>query len=68
MIHNRPTRQLPTQRHPSWRWTRGISGTREMQTISSELFNDERREWTWNADDYLRELKSIHEEIEGQYA
>ncbi|MGA3405662.1 MAG: AsnC family transcriptional regulator [Candidatus Bathyarchaeia archaeon] len=42
--------------------------TREMQTISSELFNDQTKEWTWNADDYLRELKSIHEEIEGQYA
>jgi len=38
-------------------------GSREMQTISSELFNDLTKEWAWNMDEYLSRLNSIRDAI-----
>ena len=38
-------------------------GSREMQTISSELFNDLTKEWAWKMDEYLSRLNSIRDEI-----
>jgi len=35
--------------------------TRKQQTISSELFNDQTKEWIWETDRYLGTLKSLHE-------
>jgi DNA-binding Lrp family transcriptional regulator len=42
-------------------------GSRKKQTISSEIFNDQRKEWIWDTDRYRRELKSIHE-VQREYA
>jgi len=39
-------------------------GSREMQTISSELFNDDTKEWAWNMDEYLTRLKVLRDEIQ----
>lgn len=43
-------------------------GTREKQTISSELFNDQTKEWTWNADEYMIRLRGIRDGIRSQHA
>ena len=40
--------------------------TRMKQTISSELFNDQTKEWTWNADEYLTRLKVVRDEVQSQ--
>jgi DNA-binding Lrp family transcriptional regulator len=39
-------------------------GTREKQTVSSELFNDETKEWTWNADESEIGLRAIRDEVQ----
>ena len=43
-------------------------GTRDMQTISSELFDDHTKEWAWNSDEYLTRLNVIRDEIQSQHA
>ena len=42
-------------------------GSRKKQTIASELFNDQTKEWIWDTDRYLTKLKSLHE-IQREYA
>jgi hypothetical protein len=43
-------------------------GSREKQTISSELFNDQTKEWTWNADEYMIRLTAIRDGTQSQLA
>jgi len=43
-------------------------GTRLKQTISSELFDDQTKEWAWNADEYLTRLKVVRDEVHSQQA
>jgi len=43
-------------------------GSREMQTISSELFDDKTKEWGWNMDKYVARLRVMRDEILPQSA
>jgi len=38
-------------------------GSREMQTISSELFDDRTKGWAWNTEEYMRRLHFISNDI-----
>jgi len=43
-------------------------GSREMQTISSELFDDQMKEWVWNTDECIARLRVMRDEIQSQRA
>jgi hypothetical protein len=43
-------------------------GSREMQTISSELFDDQTKEWAWNTDEYMARLRVMRDGIQSQHA
>jgi len=43
-------------------------GSREMQTISSELFDDNTKEWGWNMEDYIARLRVLRNEVQSQRA
>jgi len=43
-------------------------GSREMQTISSELFDDQMKEWVWNMDECIARLRVMRDEIQSQRA
>ena len=43
-------------------------GSREMQTISSELFDDQTKEWVWNTDECIARLRVMRDEIQSQRA
>ena len=41
-------------------------GSREMQTISSEIFDDQTKEWMWKTDEYLARLRVMRDKIQSQ--
>jgi DNA-binding Lrp family transcriptional regulator len=43
-------------------------GSREMQTISSELFNDQTKEWAWYTDKYMARLRLMRDKIQSEHA
>lgn len=39
-------------------------GSRAAQTISSELYDDHKKEWMWNTDEYITRLRVIRDELQ----